>query len=175
MLTGLTLDYYYLNTDINTTAIFDKMCKSIQTYFEEAKYKRNVLSKQNITTLKSIIRKIRESQQKNTFSFSLKTFVTCNMNQMSNSALISLYTTNLFICVKIFLLVNTHTSNPQTPWPVLLIIYALLSLSFKKQTWILCRHKLFLPIGAITNSTKLHYQLILKEIIETIEKIIQFG
>ena len=57
MLTDLALDYYYSNTSISTAATFDKVCELIQTYFEGAEYKRSVLSKWNITTLKSIIEK----------------------------------------------------------------------------------------------------------------------
>lgn len=45
MLTGLTLDYYYLNTSISTIGTFDKICNLIQTYFEGAKYRRSVLSR----------------------------------------------------------------------------------------------------------------------------------
>lgn len=57
ILTGLALDYYYWNTSIKTTVIFDKVCESIQIYFKRAKYKRRVLSKWNIRILKSIIEK----------------------------------------------------------------------------------------------------------------------
>lgn len=43
MLTSLALNYYYLNTSISTTTIFDKIYKSIQTYFEKAKYKKKYI------------------------------------------------------------------------------------------------------------------------------------
>ena len=57
MLTSLALDYYYSNTSISTAATFDKVCDSIRTYFEGAEYKKSVLSKWNMTTLKSSIDK----------------------------------------------------------------------------------------------------------------------
>ena len=57
MLTSLALDYYYSNTSISIVATFDKVCESIGIYFEGAEYKRSVLSKWNMTALKSIIEK----------------------------------------------------------------------------------------------------------------------
>lgn len=45
ILINLTLDYYYSNTSISTDVIFDEVCESIQTYFDEVDYKRSVLSK----------------------------------------------------------------------------------------------------------------------------------
>ena len=44
-LTGLALNYYYLNSSISTSATFDKVCESIETYFEGVEYKRSVLLK----------------------------------------------------------------------------------------------------------------------------------
>lgn len=76
---------------------------------------------------------------------------------MPNSILISLYTTNLLMHVKTFLLVNTHASNQHT-LAVLLMIYALLSLPLKRQTQILYKCKSFLPIGAITNTLSAYSQ-----------------
>ncbi len=45
MLTDLTLDYYYSNTNISITAIFEEIYISIQTYFEGVEYKRKIQSK----------------------------------------------------------------------------------------------------------------------------------
>ncbi len=45
MLTGLALDYDYLNVSISTSVIFDEVCNSIRTYFEGVEYGRSVLSK----------------------------------------------------------------------------------------------------------------------------------
>ena len=53
------------------------------------------------------------------------------------------------------------------------MIYALLSSSSKRPTQIICKRKLFLLIGAITNSIKLYHQPILKRIVETIEESIR--
>lgn len=58
MLTNLVFDYYYSNTNISTFAMFNKICNLIQTYFEETEYKKCKLSKKNMTTSKSIIKKI---------------------------------------------------------------------------------------------------------------------
>lgn len=57
IVTGLALDYYYSNTSINTSALFNKVGDSIETNFRGAKYKRNILFKCNITILKVIIKK----------------------------------------------------------------------------------------------------------------------
>lgn len=57
MFTDLVLNYYYSNISINTTTRFNKVCKLIQSYFEGAEYKKNILFKQNITIPKSIIEK----------------------------------------------------------------------------------------------------------------------
>ena len=57
MLKGLALDYYYSNVSISTAATFDEICDSIRTYFEGAEHRRSVLSRWNMTTLKSIMEK----------------------------------------------------------------------------------------------------------------------
>ena len=74
MLTSLALDYYYSNTNISTAATLDELCKSIQTYFERPEYKKNVLSKWNMTTLKSIIEKNERKWMKEYLSFFIKVF-----------------------------------------------------------------------------------------------------
>jgi hypothetical protein len=57
MLKGLALDYYYSNMFTNTiTAItFDEVCFSMRNYFEDAEYRRGILSKWNNLTLKSVM------------------------------------------------------------------------------------------------------------------------
>jgi hypothetical protein len=45
MLKGLALDYYYSNMSTGTLIIFDKVCFSLRNYFEDAEYKRSILSK----------------------------------------------------------------------------------------------------------------------------------
>lgn len=45
MLKNLALDYSYLITNISTTAIFNKVYKSIQTYFKGVDYKKTILFK----------------------------------------------------------------------------------------------------------------------------------
>lgn len=58
MLKGLALDYYYLNISTSTIAMnFDQVCDSFRNYFKVAEYKRNVFSKWNKLTLKSVISK----------------------------------------------------------------------------------------------------------------------
>ena len=57
MLTGLALDYYFSNSSNSIIAMFEEVYDSIQTYFEKAKYKKSILSKLNMTTFKSIIKK----------------------------------------------------------------------------------------------------------------------
>ncbi len=48
MLKDLTLDYYYSNMYTDTLIIFDEVCFSMRNYFEDAEYKRSILSKWNI-------------------------------------------------------------------------------------------------------------------------------
>ncbi len=57
MLTGLALDYYYPNVSISTSVTLDEFSDLIQTYFEGVEYRRNVLSRWNMITLKSIMEK----------------------------------------------------------------------------------------------------------------------
>ena len=57
MLKGLALDYYYSNISTSGAMNFDQVCNSIRNYFEEAEYKRSVLSKWIELTLKSVISK----------------------------------------------------------------------------------------------------------------------
>ncbi len=57
MLTYLALDYCYSNVSISTSVIFDKICDSIRTYFKGEENRKSVLSRWNMTTLKSIIGK----------------------------------------------------------------------------------------------------------------------
>jgi hypothetical protein len=45
MLKGLTLDYYYSNMSSDILIIFDEVCFSLRNYFENAEYKRSILSK----------------------------------------------------------------------------------------------------------------------------------
>jgi hypothetical protein len=45
MLKDLTLDYYYSNMYTDTLIIFDEVCFSMRNYFEDAEYKRSILSK----------------------------------------------------------------------------------------------------------------------------------
>ena len=118
---------------------------------------------------------MRKSQQRNTFSTLLKTFIICNIDFILNFALISLYTSNFLIYVKISLLINIYISNSQTIQTFLLLTYISLSSLFKSQSQIICKCKLFLLIDTIINSITLHCHHILKKIIETIEETIKFG
>jgi hypothetical protein len=47
MLKRLALNVYYANmsTSINTSITFDEACDAIRNYFENAEYKRSILSK----------------------------------------------------------------------------------------------------------------------------------
>jgi hypothetical protein len=45
MLKDLTLDYYYSNMSIDILIIFDEVCFSMKNYFEDAEYRRSILSK----------------------------------------------------------------------------------------------------------------------------------
>jgi hypothetical protein len=45
MLKDLTLDYYYSNMSTDTLIIFDEVCFSMRNYFEDAEYRRDILSK----------------------------------------------------------------------------------------------------------------------------------
>jgi hypothetical protein len=45
MLKGLTLDYYYSNMSTGTLITFDEVCFSMRNYFEDAEYRRSILSK----------------------------------------------------------------------------------------------------------------------------------
>ncbi len=64
MLKGLTLDYYYSNMSSDILIIFDEVCFSLRNYFENAEYKRSILSKWNNLILKSIMIK---SENENKF------------------------------------------------------------------------------------------------------------
>ncbi len=64
MLKGLILDYYYSNMSTDTLIIFDEVCFSMRNYFEDAEYRRSILSKWNNLTLKSIMIK---SENENKF------------------------------------------------------------------------------------------------------------
>ena len=57
MVTGLALEYYYSNVSISTSVTFDEVCNSIRTYFEGSEHRKSVLSRWNMTTLKSIMEK----------------------------------------------------------------------------------------------------------------------
>ncbi len=57
MLKGLALDYYYSNMSTDTLITFDEVCFSMRNYFEDAEYRRSILSKWNNLTLKSIMTK----------------------------------------------------------------------------------------------------------------------
>lgn len=58
MVKNLALDYYYSNININAITInFDQVYNSIKNYFNGAKYKQSIFSKQNGLTLKSVISK----------------------------------------------------------------------------------------------------------------------
>jgi hypothetical protein len=45
MLKDLTLDYYYSNITIDILIIFDEICFSMRNYFEDVKYRRDILTK----------------------------------------------------------------------------------------------------------------------------------
>jgi hypothetical protein len=47
MLKRLALNVYYANmsTSVNASTTFEEICHSIRNYFEDAEYKRSVLSK----------------------------------------------------------------------------------------------------------------------------------
>jgi hypothetical protein len=45
MLKRLVLNVYYVNMSINASITFDEVCLFMKNYLENAKYKRNVLSK----------------------------------------------------------------------------------------------------------------------------------
>jgi hypothetical protein len=45
MLKDLTLDYYYSNMNTDIFIIFDEVCFSMRNYFEDAEYKKDILSK----------------------------------------------------------------------------------------------------------------------------------
>ena len=51
---NLLLDYYYLNISISNIINFDQVYNSIKNYFERAKYKQNIFSKQNQLTFKLV-------------------------------------------------------------------------------------------------------------------------
>jgi hypothetical protein len=55
MLKDLTLDYYYSNMSTDTLIIFDEVCFSMRNYFEDAEYRRDILSKWNNLTLRSVM------------------------------------------------------------------------------------------------------------------------
>jgi hypothetical protein len=55
MLKDLTLDYYYSNMSIDILIIFDEVCFSMRNYFENVEYRRDILSKWNNLTLKSVM------------------------------------------------------------------------------------------------------------------------
>lgn len=74
MLTSLTLNYYYSNTRIITIAAFDKVYNSIQIYFKRVEYKRSVLSRQNMTTIKSIIEKNKKKSMQEYLQLLIKDF-----------------------------------------------------------------------------------------------------
>lgn len=58
MLKGLAMHYYYSNiSSRNAFMTFDEVCYMIQSYFEGAEYKRNILSKWNAITLRSVMMK----------------------------------------------------------------------------------------------------------------------
>ena len=58
MLRGLALNHYYTNLkDIALTLPFNQICNAICNYFEGPKYRRGILGRWNLTTLKSIIGK----------------------------------------------------------------------------------------------------------------------
>jgi hypothetical protein len=45
MLKGLALDYYYLNMSTDVSITFDEVCFSMRNYFEDAEYRRGILTK----------------------------------------------------------------------------------------------------------------------------------
>ncbi len=54
ILKDLALDYYYSNIGITgLTMNFDQVCYLIRAYFEDAEYKRSILSKWNSIILRS--------------------------------------------------------------------------------------------------------------------------
>jgi hypothetical protein len=57
MLKNLTFDYYYSNmfTIIIIVITFDEVCFSMRNYFENVEYRRDILSKWNNLTLKSVM------------------------------------------------------------------------------------------------------------------------
>lgn len=63
---------YYLNTSISIVVMFDKVCELIQIYFKKIEYKRIVLSKWNMTTLKPIIEQNMRKLMKKYFQLLIK-------------------------------------------------------------------------------------------------------
>lgn len=58
MLRGLALDYYYTNLkNVTPTPPFDQICDTTRNYFEGPEYRRSILGRWNLTTLKSVIGK----------------------------------------------------------------------------------------------------------------------
>ncbi len=55
MLKDLTLDYYYSNMSTDALIIFDEVCFSMRNYFEGVEYRRDILSRWNNLTLKSVM------------------------------------------------------------------------------------------------------------------------
>ncbi len=57
MLKSLTFDYYYSNMFTSTVTVitFDEICFSMRNYFEDAEYRRGILSKWNNLILKSVM------------------------------------------------------------------------------------------------------------------------
>ena len=175
MLISLVLHYYYLNTSISIAATFDKVCESIRIYFEMTKYKKNILSKLNMTNLKFIIEKnkrkvIEESLQpliKDLCCLQYGLDVEHRIDKIIYNKLINTYQDILACQYGYFksansladLINNLHSSI----------------ITLQKATLIICRHKPFLSISAIINSIKYHHQFMLERILEIIVETSRSG
>ena len=64
MLRGLALDYYYINLkNVTLILLFNQICDAIRNYFEGPEYRRGILERWNLITLRSIIGKNKNARK----------------------------------------------------------------------------------------------------------------